>query len=387
MGYKQSFKNIVVLLLIVLFISIFSSNFVSAGSPSINATAAVLIDQDTGQVLYNKNMNIKRPPASTTKILTAITALEEADEEELVKVSKRAAYQEGSSIYLEPGEEIKLIELIYGVMLASGNDAAVAIAEHVSESVEEFAQLMTKKAKKIGAQNSNFLNPSGLPQSGHYSTAYDLAVIMRYALNNDLFSEITSTKYKTISWADHDWGRGLRNHNKMLWSYSDATGGKTGYTRAAGRCLVTSAARDNRRLVAVVLNCPNDWMEVKRLLDYGFSNFKKVRAVNNGATIYNVPMEKALEKELKLISEGDIEIILPVGKKLKIKKEIVLNPDIDLPIKEGKKVGELTIYHDDREVGKTNLLAAHELTFSSSILRLWHKINVYLENKLSKQEF
>ena len=385
---KRIFSKKCILFFMFLFLIIsFKPYNVSANSVSISATTAVLIDQDTGQVLYDKKMHIKRPPASTTKILTAITAIEEADVDDIVKVSRKAAYQEGSSIYLEPGEEITLKELLYGIMLASGNDAAVAIAEHVSDSVDNFAELMNQKAREMGAQNSNFLNPNGLPQSGHYSTAYDLAVIMRYAMNNDLFAKITGTKHKTITWADHDWGRGLRNHNKMLWSYSAATGGKTGYTRAAGRCLVTSAAKGNRRLIAVVLNCPNDWMEIKRLLEYGFSNFKKVKAVRAGETIYKIPVDKSLEKELVLITEDKIDIVIPEGDKVKVKKEIIINPELDLPIKKDKKIGELVIYHENLEVGRTDLLAAHDLNFASSFLRLWHKINVYLENKLSKQEF
>ncbi len=150
--------------------------------PEVSATTAVVIDADTGQVLYDKHSQIQRYPASITKIVTAIVALEAGNLDDIVKVSRKAAYQEGSSIYLKPGEELTLEELLYGILLASGNDAAVAIAEHISGSVASFAELMNEKTKKMGAKNSNFLNPSGLPEAGHYSTAYDLAMIMRYAL-------------------------------------------------------------------------------------------------------------------------------------------------------------------------------------------------------------
>jgi D-alanyl-D-alanine carboxypeptidase len=206
---------------------------------------------------------------------------------------------------------------------------------------------------------------------------------MKYALKNDLFAEITKTKNKTISWADHDWGRGLRNHNKMLWSYSATTGGKTGYTKAAGRCLVTSAAKEDRKLVAVVLNCSNDWMEVKKILEYGFSDFTKIKAVEKREQIYKIPIENSLEKNLVVVTEGDIEIILPLGQKLKIRKEILIDSNIDLPVNKNQKIGELIIYHDNREVGRTELLAAHDLNFASTLLRYWHKFNVYLENKFS----
>ncbi|NLM97262.1 MAG: D-alanyl-D-alanine carboxypeptidase, partial [Halanaerobiaceae bacterium] len=223
------------------------------GLPAVSAKCAVVLDMETGQVLYNKNMSIKAFPASLTKILTTIIALEEGDINDIVKVSRRAAYQEGSSIYLQEGEEIKLEDLLYGVMLSSGNDASVAVAEHISGSIDEFALLMNEKAKEIGALNSNFKNPNGLPDPDHYSTAYDLAVIMRYAMKNKIFRTISGTKNRTISWAGNDWGRGLRNHNKLLWLYDDITGGKTGFTKAAGRCLAASAERNGREVIAVVL--------------------------------------------------------------------------------------------------------------------------------------
>ena len=280
---KRKLCFLSIFLFLVLTLHIFNSPVLARGLPQLSARSAVLIDVETGQVLYNKHMHLKSFPASLTKVLTTIIALEEGNPQELVKVSRRAAYQEGSSIYLQEGEKIKLLDLLYGVMLASGNDAAVAVAEHIAGSIEDFAVMMNAKAREMGALNSNFINPSGLPDPDHYSTAYDLAMIMRYALKNGIFREITATRNKTIPWADNDWGRGLRNHNKLLWQYDDITGGRPAY-RAAGRCLVASAKREGREVVAVILNAPDDWLDVRRLLDYGLKPLK-VRLVAEGEPI------------------------------------------------------------------------------------------------------
>ncbi|ACL69479.1 D-alanyl-D-alanine carboxypeptidase family protein [Halothermothrix orenii] len=368
--------GVLLLLLVLLSVNIYNTNYVKASSlPRVDAAAAAVVDVDTGQVLYNHRMNHKLPPASTTKILTTIIAIEEGELNEMVTVSRRAAYQEGSSIWLQEGEKLPLEDLLYGVMLASGNDAAVAVAEHISGSVKKFSELMNKRAKEIGATNSNFLNPSGLPQSGHYSTAHDLAMIMRYALKNDIFARITSTKYKTISWPGKEWDRGLRNHNKLLWKYPDITGGKTGYTRAAGRCLVASAKRDNRHVVAVVLNCPNDWVEIRKLLDYGLNNFKKIRYIKKGQVLRTLEWTRSREKTFKLVTGEDLDIVVPEGGSIKIKKEIVLNPDITLPINKGDVVGELILYSGQRIIGKADVISGNDLNFNSIFLRFWHKIS------------
>ena len=368
-----------VTLIILIVLLVFFNDLAVASPPEVSAATAVVIDGETGQVLYDKHMHIQRYPASITKILTAIAALEEGNPDDLVTVSRNAAYQEGSSIYLEEGEKIPLKDLLYGILLASGNDAAVAIAEHIAGSVAEFAELMNEKAQKMGAQNSNFLNPSGLPETGHYSTAYDLAVIMRYALQNETFAEITATRHKTISWAGKDWGRGLRNHNKLLWSHPDATGGKTGYTRAAGRCLVSSAARDGREVVAVVLNSPNDWHDNTRLMDYGLDNFKKVIAITNGEVLSTLPWEQALEKELQIVTTEPVAVVVPVGGQTVIRKIIDLNSNLTLPVSKGQQIGKLTIYESDILIKETELVAASNLTFNSLFMRYWYKMTQLLK--------
>ncbi len=375
----KRFYSITIFFIIV--ILVFSASIYASTKPEISAVTAVLLDGETGQVLYDKNMHIQRAPASTTKILTAIIAIEEGDLKEKVKVSRNAAYQEGSSIYLEPGEKITLEELVYGILLASGNDAAVAIAEHISGSIEEFSRLMNKRAIEMGARNSNFLNPNGLPQTGHLSTAYDLAVIMKYALQNEKFSQITATRHKTISWANKEWGRGLRNHNKLLWNYKYCTGGKTGFTKAAGRCLVASAEKEDRQVISVVLNSPVDWTDSRKLLDYGFDNFKKIKAVEAGELIYNLEWEQSLEKELQFIADNDIYVVIPDGGEVTINKRININNNLSLPVTKGQHTGWLTLSHNDIKIKKIKLFAGNNLNYSSLFMRFWNRMTQFIKNE------
>lgn len=378
---KRKLYFLSIFLFLVLTLHIFNSPVLARGLPQLSARSAVLIDVETGQVLYNKHMHLKSFPASLTKVLTTIIALEEGNPQELVKVSRRAAYQEGSSIYLQEGEKIKLLDLLYGVMLASGNDAAVAVAEHIAGSIEDFAVMMNAKAREMGALNSNFINPSGLPDPDHYSTAYDLAMIMRYALKNGIFREITATRNKTIPWADNDWGRGLRNHNKLLWQYDDITGGKTGYTRAAGRCLVASAKREGREVVAVVLNAPDDWLDVRRLLDYGLEAFKKVRLVAEGEPIYSLAWENSDKGKLDLLAAKALEVLIPEVGEVRLKKELYLKEDLKLPIREGQPLGLLCFRDEDKVLVETELLAAENLNYNSLFLRFWHWLREKSRNR------
>ncbi|MTI60779.1 MAG: D-alanyl-D-alanine carboxypeptidase [Firmicutes bacterium] len=370
--------NLSIFFLFIFLLILFSQSLVVIAAPYVSANSACVIDLETRQVLYNKNMHLKCPPASTTKILTSIVAIEESNINDVVTVSRKAAYQEGSSIYLSEGEKIRLEELLYGVMLASGNDAAMAIADHISGSVEEYAELMNRRAVEMGAKNSNFINPSGLPDSNHYSTAYDLAMIMAYALENKIFAQITASKNKTISWSGNDWGRGLRNHNKLLWSYSDITGGKTGYTKAAGRCLVASARRDGREVVAVVLNCPNDWNDVRNLLDYGLDQFKKVVVMDKGEIVYKMNWEDSQEGELGFMINCPLLAVLPRGGKIKLQKEVYLKPSLELPIKRGDLIGSLKVYDNGELLSKMELLAANDLNYRSFFLKFWNWITVLL---------
>lgn len=236
--------------------------------------SAIVIEKTSKRVLYEKNAYEKKFMASTTKILTAITILENCDPEAVVTVGQETVGVEGSSIYLEAGERLSVKDLLYGLMLRSGNDAAETLAVYCSKNIKSFSELMNATAKKIGATNSNFVNPHGLHDDKHYTTAHDLALIAGYAMNNEIFREIVSCKTKKIPCTTRNYDRILVNKNKMLKEFDGATGIKTGYTKNAGRCLVSSCLRDGMELICVVLNCPPMFEESERLLTESFSKYK-----------------------------------------------------------------------------------------------------------------
>lgn len=251
----------------------------------VSAEYACAIVAETGEVVYEKNAHSKHAMASTTKIMTALVAIEQGTLEDTVTVSKNAAGQEGSSVYLRAGDKINMKNLLYGLMLNSGNDAAVAVAEHVSGDVEQFAEEMTKKAREIGAKATQFKNPNGLDAEGHYTTAYDLALIAREALKLPEFKEIVSTKSINVPLENNGSMLYLSNHNKMLQYYEGATGVKTGFTKATGRCLVSSAERDGMEVIAVTLNAPDDWNDHTKMLDDAFARYECKTAAQKGMTV------------------------------------------------------------------------------------------------------
>lgn len=255
-----------------------------AESFDVSAKSAILMEQDSGRILYEKDAYTKRKIASITKIMTAIIAIESGKLKEKVKIKKKHTNIEGSSIYLEKGETITIEDLVYGLMLRSGNDAAVAIADHIGGSVEGFVYLMNEKAKQIGMEDTHFANPHGLDDSNdHYSTAYDMAILTQYAMKNKIFQKIFGTKfYKSHSMNDENI-RYWKNKHKLVTSlYKYATGGKTGYTKKARRTLVTTAKKNGMALIAVTLDAPNDWNDHIHMFEYAFENFERVRLVNNG---------------------------------------------------------------------------------------------------------
>lgn len=238
----------------------------------INASAAVLINAGTGEVLYEKNPHASMAPASTTKMMTAIIAIERGDLERQVKISANAAAIPGSSMHLRRGEKYSLHNLLYGLLLSSGNDAATAIAEDIAGSEAKFARVMNDKARELGMLHTHFANASGLPAAGHYSTAYDLAILARYALKNPVFAAIVQTKFTSVPVSRSKRVKPLQNHNKLLWQYPYTTGIKTGYTRKAGKCLVASATQNETSLISVVLKSGTIYNDSITLFDFGFKN-------------------------------------------------------------------------------------------------------------------
>lgn len=268
-------------------LSAWPTSSVSA-SPSvsdIHAETAALIDVKSGRILYSRQGDKPMRIASLTKIMTAIVAIEHGNLADRVKVGKDAYRKEGSSIYLRLNEEMSLLHMLYGLMLRSGNDAATAIAEHVGGSLEGFDYLMNEKAKMIGMKNSTFKNPHGLDEDGHLSTANDMAKLTAYALKNPVFQDIVKTKMKKVPNPNEDWNYTWYNKNKMLSMYEGADGVKTGYTKLARRCLVSSATRNGQQLAVVTLNDPDDWADHRKMLDYGFAEFRLAQLIEKGSTV------------------------------------------------------------------------------------------------------
>ncbi|MFD0958772.1 D-alanyl-D-alanine carboxypeptidase family protein [Paenibacillus chungangensis] len=249
------------------------------------AKAAALIDVTSGRLLYSYNGDEELRIASLTKIMTAIVAIEHSDIRDTVKVSKRAVGKEGSSIYLQLNEEMSLSNMLFGLMLRSGNDAATAIAEHVGGTEEGFVYLMNEKAAFLGLAHTQFRNPHGLDADGHYSSANDMAKLTAYALHNQVFAEIVATKQKKAPNPNDSWDYSWRNKNKMLTMYEGADGVKTGYTKKSFRCLVSSATRNGQQLVAVTINDGDDWADHRDLLDWGFRHYPLQQITSKGEAI------------------------------------------------------------------------------------------------------
>lgn len=302
--------------------------------PDISAQSAALIDVESGRLLLEKNSTKRMRIASLTKIMTAIVAIEHGNINDLVKTSDNAYGKEGSSIYLKRGETLRLEDMLYGLMLRSGNDAAVAIAEHVGGSVEGFAHLMNEKARYIGMTQSHFTNPHGLDDSNnHYSTARDMALLTAYALRNPVFKKIVSTKLKNIPNQGEKWDRRLLNKNKMLHMYQGADGVKTGYTKLAKRCLASSATRNGQQLAVIVLNAPDDWDDSAKWMDYGFSHYPKTELVKMKEAV-KVKDEEQSEKTYYAIRSFSYP--LHAEEKEDIKKEVKFidhKPMIEMKLK------------------------------------------------------
>ncbi len=274
-------KKFVYFSIITVIINIFLLNFSAQNTKAYTVSQAeCVIELNSNRIIYSKNENAKLPMASTTKILTALTVIENYNLDKIITVPKKAVGIEGSSIYLREGEHLSVKELLYGLMLRSGNDCAECLALTCGNGKEEFIDLMNKTARKYGANNSNFTNPHGLHDKNHYTTAYDLCLISLNAMKNPIFKEIVSTKRIEISNEGYSYKRLLINKNKMLATFDGCNGVKTGYTKTAGRCLVSSAERDGANYVCVVINSPQMWERSQELLNYCFNNYSLKEIVN-----------------------------------------------------------------------------------------------------------
>lgn len=312
--------------LIILLIATFSFPITGHAEPTVSANNAVLIEQSTGRILYDKKAHEKQNIASITKIMTAIIAIESGKMDEMATASRKAVYTEGSSIYLKEGEKMSVEDLVYGLMLRSGNDAAVTIAEHVAGSEEGFVYLMNEKAKWLGMTNTHFDNPHGLDSDTHYSSAYDMALLMRYAMQNEEFREITGASSYKSDKREYSW----KNKNKLLTVYYKyCTGGKTGFTKKTGRTLVSTASKDGMDLIAVTLNAPDDWRDHMAMYDWGFENYEM----------------------MPLSEQGLIDLSIGPGEKIKG----YIEENTMYPLKEGEKEGiQMKISPNNASASKFN---------------------------------
>lgn len=336
------------LLFAFLFVSV-SGKVLAA--PSVSAQKAILMDQETGRILYEKDAHTQSRIASITKIMTAILAVESGKLDQEVTVSANAAGTEGSSLYLKAGEKIKLEDLVYGLMLRSGNDGAVAIAEFVGGSLDGFVYMMNEKAKEIGMENTHFSNPHGLDDhEDHYSTAYDMAVLTRYSMGNDRYKEIAGTKVHTAPNPDEKWDRKWKNKNRLLTElYKYSTGGKTGYTKLAKRTLVSTASKDGENLIAVTLNGPDDWNDHIGMFEYGFKQYDYKIVLDKGNIekmddkIYKDHAYLKRESVLTL-TDDEVKEVKVEYKMLKPKQGWVKGQHVP------EVVGKAVVYLGDKEV-------------------------------------
>lgn len=346
------------LILLFIFVTV-CSGFARAENISLNvdARAYVLMEPVTGRILIEKNSEEKRAMASTTKIMTAIIALERGNLESKVRVSTKAAAIGGSSFYLRAGETMSLENLLYGLLLPSGNDAAVAIAEHIGGNEKNFVDLMNLKALEIGALNTHFMNPHGLDEPGHYTTARDLAMIARYAWGIPKFREIVQTREKIINEGSHS--RHIYNTNRLLWSKIGVNGIKTGYTGAAGRCLVASAARNGFQLIAVVLGTGDHFGNSYKLLNYGFSHYKYEHVVVKDRLYTTARVENGI-LDIALLVAGE-DIFLPVGENETVDLKMVVPDSIKAPVIKNQPIGEIQVFIKGKQVCKTVLKSAQDI--------------------------
>lgn len=315
---------------------------------ALSAQKAILLDAATGRILYENHADEQSLIASTTKIMTALVVCEQCNVLDRMRIPKEAVGIEGSSMYLQENEVLTIQELLYGLMLHSGNDAAVALAIYCGGTVEGFAELMNDKARQLGMKDSHFQNPNGLDAPGHYSSARDLAVLASYAMENPIFYQTVSTKNVTVG------QRYLRNHNKMLWLYEGADGVKTGYTRAAGRILVSSARRSGRRLICVTMNAPDDWNDHTFLLNQGFSNYEHRRIVNSGDVVGFQEVAGGVSGNVQLLAAEDFDYALSENEKITL-----LVPGsgfVYAPVAQGADAGFVHVCIDGERIGSVPVI-------------------------------
>lgn len=351
-----------------------------AAGPEVSAQSAVVLTADTGAVLFEKDGHTPRPVASTTKIMTALLALEAAQEQgdPLVDITQEMVAVEGSSMGLQAGDSISLTGLAAGMLLASGNDAANAAALYLDGSLESFAARMNQRAAALGMEDTHFVTPSGLDGEdaqglGHLSTAYDMALLARAALEDQAFRQLCSSPSLAVEFAEPVKRVTYTNHNKLLTQYQGCVGVKTGFTKEAGRCLVSAAERDGALLIAVTLNAPNDWEDHTALLDYGFSQVEPYQLAGGDVRL-TVPVVGSPVEVMSLRGSNGGEVTLPLGQGAQVERVVHAPKFLYAPVEAGEQVGEICWYLEGQLLGSAPLTAAGAAPLQEKAPSLWERL-------------
>ena len=351
-----------------------------AAGPEVSAQSAVVLTADTGAVLFEKDGHTPRPVASTTKIMTALLALEAAQEQgdPLVDITQEMVAVEGSSMGLQAGDSISLTGLAAGMLLASGNDAANAAALYLDGSLESFAARMNQRAAALGMEDTHFVTPSGLDGEdaqglGHLSTTYDMALLARAALEDQAFRQLCSSPSLAVEFAEPVKRVTYTNHNKLLTQYPGCVGVKTGFTKEAGRCLVSAAERDGVLLIAVTLNAPNDWQDHTALLDYGFSQVEPYQLAGGDVRL-TVPVVGSPVEVMSLRGSNGGEVTLPLGQGAQVERVVHAPKFLYAPVEAGEQVGEICWYLEGQLLGSAPLTAAGAAPLQKKAPSLWERL-------------
>lgn len=382
------FKKIIILMIIMVLcpINILAQEI---KAPDVKALGAVLIDGESGRVLWQKNADKPLANASTTKIMTCLIAIESGKLDETVTVSKKSALQPKTKMGLTEGEKIKLKDLLYSLMLQSSNDAAVAIAEHVGGSVEKFCTLMNERAYEIGAKDTYFETPNGLDSGNHHSTAYDMAIIASYALKNEEFLSIINTKNITVKSDRCTYD--IVNKNRLLNEYNGAIGVKTGFTGKAGHCFVGAAQRDGMRLVSAVLGSgwgntgkERKWIDTKNILNYGFNYYDYYDLCVKGDYINTLPVEKSYRGAVRAEIAESISIPLNATERESLFAEIKMPKTIEAPVNKGDELGKIVFKTDnDTVIAQASIIAQNSVNKKDIITTIGMLIKYWINPQLS----
>ncbi|KAA9026189.1 D-alanyl-D-alanine carboxypeptidase family protein [Niallia endozanthoxylica] len=370
-------KRLVSILLAFMLLIAIAVPFASAEEKSVqlaeNVKSAILIERDTGKVLYEKNSNEQLPPASMTKVMTMLLIMEALDEGKLtmnekVRASEYAASMGGSQIFLEPGEEMTVQEMLKGIAIGSGNDASVAMAERIAGSEDAFVDMMNKKAKELGLKDTKFKNTTGLPVEDHYSTAYDMAIMSKELLKYEDITKFTGT-YEAYLRENTDKKFWLVNTNKLVRFYPGVDGLKTGFTREAMYCLTATAEKDGMRVIAVVFGAPTSKernAQVTKMLDYAFNQYKTHPIFERNHVMGAAKVSKGQKKKVEMVTSESISLLTKKGETIEdVKQKVTLKKDLKAPIKKGDQIGTLTIKKNGETLVKSPLLAKENIDEAS----------------------